>query len=148
VRSPAGTPPATGTEATRAWVERTLSSGLRGLARRAHLVADAPHRHDRRRVAELSAQLADVDVHRASVACERVPPDPLEQLVARQDEPPVIEQLPQQIELLRRQLDLLVADARLAAAGVDDEIAVLDHRALALRMVRCRPPKNRAHSCH
>ena len=96
-----------------------------GVARRRDLVADAPDGDDRRRVAELAAQLADVDVDRARVAGEGVAPDALEQLVARQHEAAVVEQLPEQVELLRRELDLLVADARLAAAGVDAQVAVL-----------------------
>src|SRR5215217_1952356 len=50
------------------------------------LVADAPHGDDRRRVAELAAELAHMDVHGARVARERVAPYPLEQLVARQHE--------------------------------------------------------------
>src|SRR5262245_7525264 len=64
------------------------------------LVAHAPDRDDRRRVAELSPHLPNVDVDRPSVAGEGVAPDALEQLVARQHEPAVVEQLPEQIELL------------------------------------------------
>src|SRR5262249_31004283 len=71
----------------------------RRVARGADLVADAPHRHDRRRVAELPPQLPDVNVDRAGVAGERVPPDALEQLVAGEHEPAVVEQLPEQVEL-------------------------------------------------
>src|SRR6185437_16999960 len=74
------------------------------------LVADPPDGDDRRGVAELAAELAHVDVDRARVAGERVAPDPLQQLVARQHEAVVVEQLPEQVELLRRQLDLLACD--------------------------------------
>ena len=63
---------------------------------------------------------------------EGVAPHALEQLVARQHEPAVVEQLPEQVELLRRELDLLAADRRLAAAGVDPEVAVRDHLGLEL----------------
>ena len=66
-----------------------------------------------------------MDVDRARIAGERVAPHALEQLVAGQHEPAMVEQLPEKIELLRRQLDLLVADVHLAAARVDREIAVL-----------------------
>src|SRR5918996_1273437 len=107
------------------WNSRTRSdpsissSGVRrfllGVLRRRHLVADAPHGHDRRRVAELPAQLADVDVDGARVTGERVAPDALEQLVASEYEPLVVEQLPEQVELLGGELDLLLADAHLAA---------------------------------
>ena len=83
------------------------------------LVPHAPHGHDRRRVAELAAELPDVDVDGARVAREGVAPDALEQLVAREDEAAVVEQLPEEVELLRGELDLLLADANLAAPGVD-----------------------------
>ena len=53
-------------------------------------------------------------VDRARVAGEGVAPDALEQLVAREDEAPVVEQLPEEVELLRRQLDLLLTDADFA----------------------------------
>src|SRR5438105_895319 len=95
---------------------------LGGRCRRAFgrdLVADAPHRDDRRRIAELPPHLADMDVHRSRVTGERVAPHALEQLVARQDEAAVVEQLPEEIELLRRELDLVVPDVDLALAGVD-----------------------------
>src|SRR4051794_28869435 len=69
--------------------------------RRRDLVADAPHGDDRRRVTELPPQLADMDVDGASVPRERVAPHALEELVARQHEPTVIQELPQQVELLR-----------------------------------------------
>src|SRR5262245_22112389 len=87
----------------------------------ADLEAAARLGRDRRRVAELAPQLPDVDVDRPRVAGEGVAPDPLEQLVARQDEALVVEQLPEEVELLRRQLDLLLADLHLAPAGVDHE---------------------------
>ena len=109
------------------------------------LVADAPDRHDRRRVAELAAQLAHVHVDRARVARERVAPDALEQLVAREHEPAMVEQLPEQVELLRRELDLLVADAHLAPAGVDREVAVPE--LLALALARARASRGAGSTC-
>src|ERR1700751_2926462 len=80
---------------------------------RVGLVAHPPHGDDRCRIAELPPQLAHVDVDGAGIAGERVPPDPLEQLVAREDQPLVIEQLPEEVELLGREPDLLVADGAL-----------------------------------
>src|SRR5207253_4310801 len=68
------------------------------------LVPDAPDGGDRALVAELPTELTDVHVHRARVACECVAPDPLEQLVAGQHQAAMVEQLPQQVEFLRRQL--------------------------------------------
>src|SRR5688572_396821 len=62
----------------------------------------------------------------ARVAGKRVAPDALEQLVAREYEAFVVEQLPEQVELLGRELDLLLADLHLAAAGVDRELTVME----------------------
>src|SRR6476659_6256827 len=56
------------------------------------LVADTPDRHDGARLADLAPQLADVHVDRAGVAGERIAPDALEQLVARQHDAAVLEQ--------------------------------------------------------
>src|SRR6266576_1610311 len=95
-----------------------VSLGLDRIARGPDLVADPPHGHDRRGLAELSSQLPNVDVHGAGVAGERVTPDPLEELVPREHEPTVIEQLPQQIELLGSELDLVSPHLDLTAPGV------------------------------
>src|ERR1700704_865709 len=115
-----------------------MKTGLRGgrvllrLRRRGDLVTHAPNGDDGRGVLELAAQLAHVHIDRARIAGEGVTPDPLEQLVARQDEPAMIEKLPQQVELLGRKLDLLVADVHLTPSRVDVQIAVLDRLVLAL----------------
>jgi hypothetical protein len=77
-----------------------------------------------------------VHVDGARVARERVAPDALEQLITGEHEPAVVEQLPQQVELLRGELDLLVADVYFAAARVDREVAVLDLGALEALAVR------------
>src|SRR5262245_2559683 len=114
-----------------------------GLLRRRDLVPDAPHGHDRRGFAELAAELAHVDVHRARVPRERIAPDALEQLVSREHDPAMVEQLPEQVELLRRQLDLRVADLHLTAAGVDDELAVPQLGGLGLPPLRRRAPQDR-----
>src|SRR5262249_36850834 len=116
--------------------------------RRRDLVADAPDRDDRRGVAQLAPQLADVDVDRPRVAGEGVAPHALEQLVARPHEATVVEELPEQVELLRGELDLVVADANLAAAGVDEQLAVLDLRALPLAALGRRAAKDRLDARH
>ena len=118
----------------------------RGVLRRRDLVPDAPDGHDRRGVAELAAELADVDVDGARVAGEGVAPDALEQLVAREHEAAVVEQLPEQVELLRRELDLLLADAHLAAAGVDRQVAVAELLALDLAALGRRAAEDRLHA--
>ena len=112
------------------------AQALAGLARRAHFVPDAPHRHDRRCVAELAAELAHVHVDGARIARERVAPDALEELVAGEDEAAMIQELPEQVELLRRELDLLVADARLAPSRCRSRGRRA--RALPTRALPCR----------
>src|SRR6266851_385122 len=106
---PAATMPARNSAGNRKRSERNMgeSLGRGGVLRGRDLVADAPYRHDRRRVPELAPQLADVHVHGAGVPREGVAPDPLEQLVACQNEAAMVEQFPEQVELLRRELDLL-----------------------------------------
>ncbi len=79
-----------------------------------------------------------MDVDRARIAGERVTPDALEELVAREDEPAMVEQLPEEVELLRREPDLRVADVALTAAGVEDELAVLERPSFAVAAVRSR----------
>ena len=96
----------------------------RRLRLRRNLVADAPDGDDRAGVAELSPELADVDVDGTGVAGERVSPHPLEELVAGEDEAAVVEELPEQVELLRCELDLGAGDLRFPPAGVDREVAV------------------------
>src|SRR5262245_10440191 len=77
--------PARKTSGRRTRSDPTIALSLRrllaGVLCRRHLVADAPHRDDRRSVAELAAQLPHMDVDRARVAGERVAPDALEQLI-------------------------------------------------------------------
>src|SRR6266571_5252477 len=96
--------------------------GLDRIPRGRDFVADPPHGHDRRGLAELPPQLAHVDVHRARVPGECVAPDSLEQLVAGEHEAAVVEQLPEEVELLRSKLDFLIAHLDLPTTGIDDEI--------------------------
>src|SRR3990172_7799561 len=116
---------------------------FRRLRLRCRLVADAPDRHDRGGVAELAPELTDVDVHGPRVAGERVAPHALEQLVTGQHEPLVVEELPEEVELLRGELHLHPVDRDLAAAGVDAEQAVLDHLALELAPLWRRAAQDR-----
>jgi len=55
----------------------------------------------------------------------------------------VVEELPQQVELLRGKLNLLVADLDLAPAGIDDEIPVREGRALRVLPLGCRTTQDR-----
>src|SRR3954454_4244375 len=92
------------------------------------LVPDAPDGGNRARIAELATQLSHMNVDRPRVARERVSPPPLEQLVSCQHEAPVVEQLPQQVELLRGELNVLAGNGHLTRARVDLEVTVLHHR--------------------
>src|SRR6476619_3978282 len=124
-----------------------VSLGLDRIACGPDLVADPPHGHDRRGLAELTPELANVDVDGAGVARECVTPDSLEELVARKHQPAVVEQLPQEIELLGSELDLGVSDLDLTAAGVDVEVAMLKRRALAFLAVGPGAAQDRLHAC-
>src|SRR6476660_5172567 len=89
------------------------------------LVPDAPDGGNRALVTELAAKLAHVHVHRARIPRKRVTPDALKQLIAGQHQAAVVEQLPQQVELLGGQLHLVAADRDLAPSGVDLDGPVL-----------------------
>ena len=126
VTSPARTTPSRKRAGRRNRSDRIATQGYTtaGLRLGGDLVADAPDRHDRAGVAELAPQLANVDVDGPRVAREGVAPDPLEQLVARQHEAAMVEELPEQVELLGGELHLLAGDGHLTAARVDGELAV------------------------
>src|SRR4051812_36898724 len=83
----------------------TVALRVHRIPSRSDLVADAPDRDDRRGLAQLAPELADVDVDRARVTRKGVPPDTLEELIARENETTVVEELPEQVELLRRELN-------------------------------------------
>src|SRR5437764_7821289 len=119
----ASTIPSTNSAGSRKRSELSTGRLLGGGGRRGGLVSDPPHRDDRRRVAELPPQLPHVDVDGARVTCERVAPDPLEQLIAREDQALVVEELPKEVELLGRQPDLLVPEATFAPARVEHEVS-------------------------
>ena len=102
------------------------SSRLGGIARRAKLVAGAAQRLERQRVAELGAQPANVDVHRARAALVAAAPDPREQRLAREDPAAVGGQEREERELLRRERDPSTLDADLVRGAIDEEGADLE----------------------
>src|ERR1019366_7630388 len=71
----------------------------------AHPVADSAHRANEARVAELLAQVADVDVDDVVVAEPAWSPDALEQLPAAEHQPRLLGERLEQVELELRQLD-------------------------------------------
>ena len=112
-----------------------------------HLVADPPDGDDRRRVAELAPNLPNVDVDGPRIAGEGVPPHALEQLVAGEHEPAMVEELPQQVELLRRELDLLVAHVHLTPARIDRELPVAQLVTFVAAALRDDAPQDALHAC-
>src|SRR4051794_12109590 len=91
------------------------------------LVTEAPHRHEvsrfRRIGFDLRAQTPDVRVDEPAVTEVVVSPHALEQLLAAQDHARMRGELAQQAELRLGQLRQLAADAHLARAGLDLELA-------------------------
>jgi len=85
----------------------------------------------------------DVDVDRPSLAGVVVAPDPLQELVAGEYEAVVVEELPEEVELLRGKLDVLPVRSHLATARVDEQLAVADLRRLGLPPLRSRAAQDR-----
>ena len=89
-------------------------------ARRHEPVAEAADGLDRRPVGpELPADLGDVDIDRPRLAGEVGAPDVLEEGVAGEDDAGVAGERREQVELAGAQLELAVADRRLAPARID-----------------------------
>src|SRR5919197_3154232 len=74
------------------------------------LVPGAANGPDQLGLAELAAQLGDVDVDRASAPGVGHSPDLVEQLVAADHDARIFQQHRQQVELLRRQIDATAVD--------------------------------------
>src|SRR5579884_1452690 len=145
--TPASTIPTRNSAGSRKRSDLSTGSSAGCGGSRGGLVPDSPNGDDRRRVAELPPQLADVDIDGPGIAGERVSPHALEQLVARQDEAAVIEELPEEIELLGRKPDLLVPHAALASAGVEHELPVAHDPGVGLRPPRAAA-QDRSHPRH
>ena len=69
-------------------------------------------------------------VERLGVAEVVRPPDPVDEHVTREHPARVRQQQLEQLELLERQRDLLAAHAHLVAAGVEADVADLEHLAV------------------
>src|SRR3954452_15114936 len=82
--------------------------------------------------------------HRAGVDGRLVAPDAGHQLVAGEDVAGVRGEEPEQLELLRRELDGVAVATRLATAAVELDLAEDDR--LARRRVSVAAPENRAHT--
>ena len=68
-----------------------------------------------------------MDVDRARAARIAHPPDPVEQLVARDDDAGVLDQVGEQVELLAGQLDRLAGHVHLARLRIERDVAELEH---------------------
>src|SRR4029450_1752075 len=71
------------------------------------------------RGSELRAKPADVDVDRPGPAVEVVPPDLPEQSRPGEPPPPAFGEVPQQLELLERQIQGRALDAHAIGAGIE-----------------------------
>ena len=126
---------ATGEASSACWSAQAGPRRQRRASRRDQPVSDAAHGLDRRPVvAQLLAQLRDVDVDRPGLAREVGAPDVLEQRVAGQDDAGIPGQGRQQVELAGPQLEAALADRRLATPAVDAQRADLDRAGAG-----CRP---------
>ena len=89
----------------------------------------------RRALVDLVPQTAHEDVHRAVAVRLTAAPDPLQELVTRDDAAPLERERVQELELGRRQLGARAAHERLHLARVDAELLDLD-RVAARRVLR------------
>ena len=104
----------------------------------------------RRVVLDAPAQPLDVDVERLGVADIVGAPDAVDERVAGEHAPGVVQQQLEQLELLERQLALLAPDRDLVALGIEAHVADLEHprcRGRRRRLVR-RPAQHRPHPGH
>src|SRR5207244_11883947 len=104
------------------------------------LVPRAADGSDQLGPAELAPELRDVDVDRPRPAVVRHPPNAVEQLLAREHDPVVLDEPREEVELLRGQVDGLAPDLHLAR--VAPELDVADAEGL-LGRPRLRPAENR-----
>src|SRR5581483_1695713 len=109
-------------------------------------VAHTPDGGDGHGVAQLLADLGDVDVDGAGVAVPAVAPDAVEDLLAGQGPAPVLGQVAEQLELLAGHVDHGAVGRHLAAAEVDHGAADLDD--LGRRGGRLRPAQDRLDPGH
>src|SRR5438270_1664396 len=87
--------------------------------RSSEAVPDAPHGGERQGVAELLAELANVDVDGALVAVPSRSPHAVEELLTGESQAGVVGQEPEQVELSRGKRHDVTADACLAPSCVD-----------------------------
>ena len=95
---------------------------------------------------DLVAQLADEHVHGAVAAGLAPAPDPLQQLVARDDAAALQRERVEEAELGRRQLDALPVDVGLDVQGIDEQLLGLDRLAALVALRPHAPPGRRAHA--
>src|SRR5690349_1597252 len=109
-------------------VRRTRIGSRLTASVRAQPVTHAPHRLDRVQpegAVDLLTEVANVDVDHVGAALESDVPGPVEQLgTAERDSRAAHEQLEHR-ELLRRQVELLLASPRAVGGGIEAEVADL-----------------------
>src|SRR5262249_19254053 len=90
---------------------------------RDRLVAGPAHRSDQVGSVELAPQMGDVDVDLSRPSRVVEAPDALQQHGAGEDDPAVLHQVGEQVDLLGPQLDRLAGDEDLAGAALEDDVA-------------------------
>src|SRR5438128_1842836 len=111
--------------AANASVSRALSESAR-LTADLQPVANAPHRRHRRPAegpVDLVAQAGDVDVDDVRVALVRIVPDGVDQPLAGQRHVVMADQVFQQRELLRGELDRGATTLRRVRGGIDSQVS-------------------------
>src|SRR5215210_6659675 len=120
--------------ASASWARRPPGSSRLAIGR-VQAVADVANRLDWPLaivLAELAAQVADVDLQHLRARVEVEPPDRVEDLLPREHLVRVARQIREQLELARRELHLAPLALHAAGAQVDPHAARLEHGGLAL----------------
>src|SRR4029079_5849003 len=110
---------------------------------RRELVAGAANRPDEVGTVELAAQLPDVHVDRPGTAGEGQAPDALEDPLPPDYDARRLRELPHEVELARRKLDLRPRDKCGALAAVEDDVAGGEHVLVRLGL---GPAEHRVHA--
>src|SRR5512142_1108600 len=126
----------TATSATTVTTSRALSEWGRtrirttGSVDRLEDVAGSPHGMDHRGPSgvDLLAQVGHVELHHVGLTAEVVVPHPVQDLRLRQHPARVAHQEPEQLELGRGEVDLVVAAEDLVAVLVETQVADGEHR--------------------
>src|SRR5262249_41953909 len=119
------TPPAATATPAAAQAPATQAARRQPSVARIELVADVPHRFDQLLPfrTQLGADAPDVHVHRARAPKVIIPPDLVQERLAREDAPPMADQEAEQLVLLEGEFQGLPARGDAVVRLVDDQVA-------------------------